>query len=82
MRKIAVNIDDVIKRITMLKGESIKMQVNKGRKKIVKYTGVIENIYPSIFTVRLTDTDAATSCMSYSYAEVLCGNVKISDKKI
>lgn len=82
MRKIGINIDDVIKRITALKGESIKMQVNKGRKKIVKYTGVIENIYPSIFTVRLSNTKAPSNYLSYSYAEVLCGNVKINSTKI
>lgn len=77
MKKVCINIDDVIKRITKLKGEKIKMQVNKGRKKVLKYSGVIENVYPSIFTVRLTGDITTTSFFSFAYSEVLCGNVKI-----
>ena len=57
------------------------MQVNKGRKKILKYTGVIENVYPSIFTVRLTGDIVSSDFLSYSYSEVLCGNVKIKSAK-
>ena len=59
-----------------MKGESVKMQVNKGRKRIEKYTGVIESVYPSIFTVRI-DNPVAQDFLSYSYSEVLCGDVKI-----
>lgn len=77
MRKVNTDIKDVISEITKLKGESVKMQVNKGRKKIEKYEGIIESVYPSIFTVLVYDPDGEKH-YSYSHAEVLCGDVKIN----
>ena len=75
MRKVNINVFNVIKEIEKLKGENISMEVNKGRKKIEKYQGVIENIYPSIFTVNIGE---GKSPVSYSYSEILCGNVIIT----
>lgn len=76
MRKVNLDIKDIIETITNLKGKSVRMHINKGRRKIEKYTGIIEHIYPSIFTVRL-DSNSNQNYLSYSYSEVLCGAVKI-----
>ena len=83
MRKVNLDINDIIKEITQLKGQTVKMHVNKGRKRIEKYVGIIEHIYPSIFTIKLDDSNHQ-SYLSYSYSEVLCGAVKIKkdDNKI
>ena len=75
MRKVNTSVINIIKEIENLKGEDIYMEINKGRKKIEKYQGKIENIYPSIFTVNLGD---GKTSVSYSYSEVLCGNVVIN----
>lgn len=75
MRKVNSNVFNVIKEIEQLKGQNISMEINKGRKKIEKYQGIIENIYPSIFTVNIGN---GKSPVSYSYSEVLCGNVVIN----
>lgn len=77
MRKVTGDIKQVISEITALKGQSVKMQINKGRKKIEKYEGIIESVYPSIFTVLVFDPDGEKH-LSYSHSEVLCGDVKIS----
>mgnify|MGYP002521901627 FL=1 len=80
MRKVNSNVLTVIQEIEKLKGENICMEINKGRKKIEKYQGVIENTYPSIFTVNV---GGGKNPLSYSYTEVLCGDVvinKIEDK--
>lgn len=80
MRKVSSNVLTVIQEIEKLKGENICMEINKGRKKIEKYQGVIENTYPSIFTVNV---GGGKNPLSYSYTEVLCGDVvinKIEDK--
>ena len=77
MRKVTADIKQIIKDITALKGKSVKMQVSKGRKRIEKYEGIIESVYPSIFTVLVYDPDGEKH-MSYSHSEVLCGDVKIS----
>lgn len=75
MRKVGLNVSTVIEEIEKLKGSSISMEINKGRKKIERYQGIIENVYPSIFTVNIGE---GKSPLSYSYTEVLCGDVVIS----
>ena len=76
MRKPTGDIKEVIRQITALKGETVKMQVNKGRKRIEKYEGIIESVYPSIFTVLVFDPDGEKH-YSFSHSEVLCGDVKV-----
>lgn len=76
MRKVNHSVSSVIEEIEKLKGASISMEINKGRKKIEKYQGIIENVYPSIFTVNIGE---GKNPLSYSYTEVLCGDVIISE---
>ena len=54
----------------------IKMEVNRGRKRIENYEAVIEKTYPSVFAVKI-NSPSVVDTMSYSYTEVLCGDVKI-----
>ena len=75
MRKVGSNVLTVIQEIQKLKGENICMEINKGRKRIEKYQGIIENTYPSIFTVNVGN---GKNPLSYSYTEVLCGDVVIN----
>lgn len=75
MRKVGSNVLTVIQEIEKLKGENICMEINKGRKRIEKYQGIIENTYPSIFTVNVGN---GKNPLSYSYTEVLCGDVVIN----
>ena len=77
MRKVNSKIEDIINQIKTLKGQNINLEINRGRKKTVKYTGTIENIYPSIFTVRNLENLKDSS--SYSYADVLCGAVSFKE---
>ena len=79
MRKVNYSVSNIIEEIERLKGENISMQINKGRKKIEKYQGIIENVYPSIFTVNIGEGKRP---LSYSYTEVLCGDVIINGLKI
>ena len=59
------------------KGENVKMEISKGRNRVEKYTDVIESVYPSIFTVRPEEKSSLSTYLSYSYAEVLCGDVVV-----
>lgn len=77
MRKVESDIKDIIDKIKSLKGESVTMEVAKGRNRIEKYQGIIESVYPSIFTVKLFEPGSTTSSISYSYSEVLCGDVVV-----
>lgn len=79
MKKNHTTIEDIKNKINELKGKAINMEVNKGRKKIEKFEAEIDNVYSSVFTVKV-NSPINMNTMSYSYAEVLCGNVVINLK--
>lgn len=57
-----------------LKGKSIKLMVNKGRKKIIRFNGIIESVYPSMFIIKPNES-VDLERTSYSYNDVLCGDI-------
>ena len=77
MRKTGLSIDAIREKIHELVGKNIYMEVCRGRKQIKKYNGVVENTFPSVFVVRLTDGGNVVDSLSYSYSDVLCGDVVI-----
>lgn len=79
MRKSIFNLGDIKTRINNIKGRNIDIFINRGRKKIDNFCGVIENIYPSVFTVKIND-DGIFKSVTCSYSDVLCGDVKIIEK--
>lgn len=74
MRKINLGLDEVKDKIKALKGKDVEMNINRGRKKIDTINGVIKDVYPSVFTVK---TEAQGQIQTFSYFDVLCGNVVI-----
>ena len=79
MRKDLLNLTDIKNAIMNIKGQNINIEVNRGRKKIETYLGVIEAVYPSVFTVRLENSPTMKN-VTCSYSDVLCGDVKISKR--
>ncbi len=71
MRKITYGLDEVKTKITDLKGKSVNLSINRGRKKIELITATIKDVYPSVFTISTTDKKVQT----FSYFDVMCGNV-------
>lgn len=76
MIKNNLRVDDIKKKILSLKGQEVKMYVNRGRKKIFKFEAVVENVYESVFTVKKLEK-AFQMTHTYSYNDILCGEVKI-----
>ncbi len=79
MRKVNLSINEIIEKIKNMQGKDINMEVNRGRKRIEKYVGVIEKVYPSVFTVSIKSPENQSN-QSFSYSDVLCGDVKIKVK--
>lgn len=77
MKRNNLTINDIKSKILELKGQEVKMYVNRGRRKIFKFDGVIEDVYNSVFTVKNLQ-QALTMTHTYSYNDILCGEVKIS----
>ena len=77
MKRNNLTINDIKTKILELKGQEVKMYVNRGRRKIFKFDAVVENVYNSVFTVKNLQ-QALTMTHTYSYNDILCGEVKIS----
>ena len=59
-------------------GSKVRLETNKGRHKSVIDRGVIANVYPSIFTVQLSDCPDSSRKLSFSYTDVLTNAVEIT----
>ena len=78
MRKIIYGLDDIKLKITSLKGQNVQMQINRGRKRIESVSATIKDVYPSVFTIKTEDEKLQT----FSYFDVLCGNVVLDWKTL
>lgn len=58
----------------------VSVTVNLGRNKVLRYCGRLSGVYPALFTVK-PDDEKFLGKTAYSYAEVLCGSVKVKLKK-
>ena len=76
MRRGVTTLDEIKRAVSCLKGEQVELYINRGRRKILKFEGVIENVYTSVFTVK--DKIVSSLIRTYSYSDVLCGEVKIT----
>ncbi len=59
-------------------GKRLKLTANGGRRKTVIRSGVLSEIYPSVFVVELDQDENAFERVSYSYADVLTEAVEIN----
>jgi len=75
----------VLKDISMLKrsltdriGTKVRLCSARGKQKPLVAEGVIDNVYPSIFTIMLYEGIKPTRKVSYSYTDVLTKSVEIT----
>ncbi len=60
-----------------LLGQPLKIAVNKGRKRIVRYSGRVLAVYPQVFTLKIVGSKT-TELLSCSYADLICGEIKLA----
>lgn len=77
MKKKPDTIENIKQKIEQLKGEEVNFHINRGRRKTAKFRARIENVYTSVFTAR-SDMMGMNGVATYSYNDILCGEVKIS----
>ena len=56
--------------------QRVTVRVNLGRNKSTSFSGILSGVYPALFTVQ-PDDKTYLGKTAYSYADLLCGNVKI-----
>lgn len=59
-------------------GSKVRLETNKGRHKSVINKGIVSNVYPSIFTIQLSDDSDTSRKLSFSYTDVLTNTVEIT----
>lgn len=73
MKKASISLESVKTQINSLKGKEVNLKVNEGRKKIKTFSGMVDKVYPSVFSVTILGGGLKT----FSYSDVLCGDVEI-----
>lgn len=76
MKKMPDTLDNIKQKILELKGKNVNLYINRGRRKVASFRARIEDVYASVFTVKADDYDIIST---YSYNDILCGEVKISN---
>lgn len=80
MRKCVKSLDEVKAYVNNLTGVPLKISVNKGRKKILRYSGSVLAVYPQVFTLKISN-DKNLDLLSCSYSDIICGDIKLSEVK-
>lgn len=70
-------LGQIKQQIKDLKGNTVEVSINRGRKRFDTLVGIVDSVYPSVFTIKTSDTIIATQ--TFSYFDVLCGNVVFKD---
>ncbi|MBP5242489.1 MAG: Veg family protein [Clostridia bacterium] len=80
MIKAMQDISKIKRDIRSFHEKRVNVWFNPGRNKIIRYSGVLDGVYPEIFTVS-PDDKSFLGKTSYSYTEILCGEVKVTEEK-
>ena len=76
MKRAVTTLNDIKQAVHSLKGEQVKLYINRGRRKILKFQGVIDSVYSSVFTGK--EHEETNTTHTYSYSDIVWGEVKIS----
>ena len=79
MIKTNLDIGAVKRGVESLSGKPVKVTQNLGRNKFRSYDGVVTGVYQALFTV--SPIESYTGKTSFSYAEIMCGNVVIKKRR-
>ncbi len=78
MIKVNLTVNAIKEKNKTLSGKDVTVKLNLGRNKFVTFPAVVSGVYPSLFTVSPFDKNFLGKT-AYSYSEILCGRVKVSE---
>lgn len=72
------NVNNVRNAVANQMGKKVKIRINRGRHKVDISEGVISETYPSIFLIKIQETeDTPVRIVSYSYTDILTKDVEL-----
>jgi uncharacterized protein Veg len=69
---------EIKRRMEVHVGQKIMLRANGGRKKTIERSGVLEETYPSVFIVKLDESQNNFKRVSYSYVDNLTESVEVT----
>ncbi|WP_101773620.1 Veg family protein [Peptostreptococcus faecalis] len=70
-------LDNIRRTLQKYVGKKILLKANKGRKQVITKQGILETVYPSVFTIKVGHGEYGFERVAYSYSDLLTENVKI-----
>lgn len=70
-------LSDIKENLQPYIGTEIMVKANRGRKRIVEKSGVLENTYPNIFIVKVNEKSVERR-LSFTYADILTESVVLT----
>ncbi|MDO5017903.1 MAG: Veg family protein [Lagierella massiliensis] len=58
-------------------GKKVVVKADKGRNKVITKTGIIENVFPSLFTIKITNEFEQERTISFTYSDLLTSTVEL-----
>lgn len=71
------SVNDIRQEVKANIGKEVILKADMGRKRIKTKTGVIEDAFPSVFTVRVNNDFDVERTVSYSYSDILTSTVEL-----
>lgn len=71
LAKIRKNVEDCV-------GKRVILKANKGRKKTTIREGILEEAYPSLFVVKISNQFDVVRRVSYTYSDILTETVEVT----
>lgn len=72
-----INLTGLKKQIQNNIGKKVVVKADKGRNKIITKTGVIEDVFPSLFTIKIVNEFDQERTVSYTYTDLLTSTVEL-----
>jgi len=70
-------ISQIRKELEGYVGKRVQLKANKGRKKIFIREGIVDSVYPNLFTIKFENDFNNSRKVSFSYTDVLTRTVEI-----
>ena len=72
------SLDRIREEVESCIGKRVSVKANKGRKRFVTREGILEEVYPNLFVVKISNQFDSTRRVSYTYSDVLTETVQVT----
>lgn len=73
----ANSISEIKKTVKSNVGKPVRLKANRGRRKTFEKEGILEKVYPNIFTIKVNESHNFVRRLAYSYTDLLTETVEL-----